>query len=170
MMVLLHLLHIVRCVEIMVTSVEQAKSVGKTLIASTIKVHMLFEYKDCFIMCILYVSLFCECDHQHSPVILFPHKGNAIVARDNSTSGGVAGCAPWADSNLDRVRMVGAHFVTIRLALNSTFRPNCQQKFNFWAASQRKLPSSSTLLALRYVPSPYHATTVSQLWATGGKY
>jgi hypothetical protein len=56
----------------------------------------------------------------------------------------------------DRVRVVGAHFVTIPLALNSTVRLNCQQKFNFWAA----------LLNVRYVPSPYGATTVTQLWAT----
>jgi hypothetical protein len=54
----------------------------------------------------------------------------------------------------DRVRVVGAHFVIIRLALNSTFGLNCQQKFNFWAASRRKFPSSSTLLNERYVPSP----------------
>jgi hypothetical protein len=74
---------------------------------------------------------------------------------------------PWIG---DRVCVVGAHFVTIRLALNSTFRLNCQQKFNFWAAGQRKFLSSSTLLDVRYVPSPYRATTVTQLWATGGKY
>jgi hypothetical protein len=70
----------------------------------------------------------------------------------------------------DRVRVVGAHFVTIRLALNSTFRLNRQQKFKFWAAGRRKFPSSSTLLDGRYVPSPYRATTVTQLWAMGGKY
>jgi hypothetical protein len=69
----------------------------------------------------------------------------------------------------DRVRVVGAHFVTICLALNSTFRLNCKQKFNFWAAGGRKFPSSSTFLDVRYVPSPYRATTVTQLWATGGK-
>jgi hypothetical protein len=71
---------------------------------------------------------------------------------------------------MDRVRVVGAHFVTIRLALNSTFRLNCQQKFNFWAAGRRKFPSLSTLLDVRYVLSPYRTTTVTQLWATGGKY
>jgi hypothetical protein len=70
----------------------------------------------------------------------------------------------------DRVCVVGAHFVTIRLALNSTFRLNCQQKFNFWAAGRRKFLSSSTLLNVRYVLSPYRVTTVIQLWATGGKY
>jgi hypothetical protein len=64
----------------------------------------------------------------------------------------------------------GAHFVTIRLALNGTFWLNYQQKFNFWAAGRRKFLSSSTLLDVRYVPSPYRATTVTQLWATGGKY
>jgi hypothetical protein len=50
------------------------------------------------------------------------------------------------------------------------FRLNCQQKFNLWAAGRRIFPSSSTLLNVRYVPSPYRATTVTQLWATGGKY
>jgi hypothetical protein len=65
---------------------------------------------------------------------------------------------------------VGAHFVTIRLVLNSTFRLKCEQKFNFWAAGQRKFASSSTLLDVGYVPSPYRATNVTQLWATGGKY
>jgi hypothetical protein len=40
----------------------------------------------------------------------------------------------------------GAHFVTICLALNSTFRLNCQQEFNFWAAGRRKFLSSSALL------------------------
>jgi hypothetical protein len=52
-----------------------------------------------------------------------------------------------------RVRVVVAHFVTIRLALNSTFRLNCQQKFNFWAAGRWKFTSSSSLLKVRYVPS-----------------
>jgi hypothetical protein len=79
----------------------------------------------------------------------------------------------WAEpeqAEPDRVRVVGAHFVTICLALNSTFRLNCQQKFDFCAAGRRKFPSSSTLLDVRYVPSPYCATTITQLWATGGKY
>jgi hypothetical protein len=66
----------------------------------------------------------------------------------------------------DRVRVVVAHFVSIRLALNSTFRLNCQQKFNVWAAGRWKYTSSSTLLYLRYVPSLYHATTVAELCAT----
>jgi hypothetical protein len=65
--------------------------------------------------------------------------------------------------------VLGAHFVTIHLALNSTFRLNCQQKFNFWAASRRKFMSSSTLLDVKYVPSHYRATTVTQLWATKKK-
>jgi hypothetical protein len=71
---------------------------------------------------------------------------------------------------MDRVRVVGAHFVTIHLAFNNTFRLNCQQKFNFWAARRWELQSSSTLLGVRYVASPYRATTVTQLWVTGGKY
>jgi hypothetical protein len=74
------------------------------------------------------------------------------------------------ENSFDRVRVVGGHFVTNRMALNSTFRLNCQHKFNFWVAGRRKFPSSSTLLVMRYVPSPYRATTVTQLWARGGKY
>jgi hypothetical protein len=74
------------------------------------------------------------------------------------------------ENSFDRVRVVGSHFVTNRMALNSTFRLNCQQKFKFWAAGRRKFPSSSTLLGVRYVPSPYRATTLTQLWATEGKY
>ena len=37
----------------------------------------------------------------------------------------------------DRVPVVGAHFVTGRLALNSNFRPNCPQKFHFLASGWR---------------------------------
>jgi hypothetical protein len=42
---------------------------------------------------------------------------------------------------------------------NSTIQLNYQQKFNFWAAGRRKFPSSSTLLNVRYVQSPYRATS-----------
>jgi hypothetical protein len=72
--------------------------------------------------------------------------------------------------NMDRVRVVGAHFVTICLVLNNTFLLNCQHKFNFWSAGRRKFTSSSTFLDVRYVPSPYRTTTVAQLWATWGNY
>jgi hypothetical protein len=51
----------------------------------------------------------------------------------------------------DRVRVVVAHFVTIHLALNSTFQLNCQHTFNFLAAGWRKFTSLSTLLYVRYV-------------------
>ena len=37
---------------------------------------------------------------------------------------------------VDRVRVVVAHFVTIRLALNSNFRLNCQHKFKSGAAGR----------------------------------
>jgi hypothetical protein len=55
--------------------------------------------------------------------------------------------------------VVVAHSVTIRLALNGTFRLNCQHNFNFWAAGGQKFTSLSTLLGVRYVPSLYRATT-----------
>jgi hypothetical protein len=70
----------------------------------------------------------------------------------------------------DRVSVVGAHFVTIRLALNSTFDYIANRNSIFWQLAGRKFPSSSTLLDVRYVPSPYRPTTVTQLWATKGKY
>jgi hypothetical protein len=66
----------------------------------------------------------------------------------------------------NRVRVVVAHFVTIGLAFNSTFRLSCQHKFKFWAVGPRKGTSSSTLIYVRYVPSHYRATTVAKLCAT----
>jgi hypothetical protein len=56
---------------------------------------------------------------------------------------------------------MGAHFATIRLALISTFRLNCQHNFNFGAAGRQQFTSTSTLLDVRYVPSPHRATTVT---------
>jgi hypothetical protein len=98
------------------------------------------------------------------PATLEPHVGvlaNLVIAPVTIPT------TPLDHLTSDRVHVVGAHFVTIRLALNRTFWLNCQQQFNFWAVGRRKFPSSSTLLDVRYVPSPYRATTVTQLWAMG---
>ena len=65
----------------------------------------------------------------------------------------------------DRVRVVVAHFVTSRLALNSHFRLNCQHK-NYFRAVGRRISHLRQLCSTRGTYRFFIATTVAQLFYT----
>jgi hypothetical protein len=60
----------------------------------------------------------------------------------------------------------GGAFCDHLSGLQQYFSTKLPTEIHFWAAGRQKFLSSSTLLVVRYVPSPYRATAVTQLWAT----